>query len=86
MSSMPPVPMNDIKYLGWRQEFSDGGLTLPTRGLKWGFRGTIDAKNLRKNRFSPSNGGLACSDEGAIAPGATPVKYGVDSFTASLPT
>ena len=22
---------------GWRQKFSDGGLTLPTRGLKYGF-------------------------------------------------
>ena len=33
---------------GRRQEFSDGGLTLPTRGLKYGFQGNIDAKNLRK--------------------------------------
>ena len=49
---------------GWRQEFSDGGLTLPTRELKYGFQGTINAKILRKNRFSPSDGGLACSDEG----------------------
>ena len=42
---------------GWRQEFSDGGLTLPTRGLEYGFQGTINAKNLRKNRFLPSGGG-----------------------------
>ena len=42
---------------GWRQEFSDGGLTLPTRGLKYGFQVTIDANHLRKNRFSPSDGG-----------------------------
>ena len=42
---------------GWRQEFSDGGLTLPMRGLKYGFQGTINAKNLRKNRFLPSDGG-----------------------------
>ena len=42
---------------GWRQEFSDGGLTLPTRGLKYGFQGTINAKNLRKNCASPSDGG-----------------------------
>ena len=49
---------------GWRQEFSDGGLTLLTRELKYGFQGTIDAKNLRKYRFSPSDGGLACSDGG----------------------
>ena len=47
---------------GWRQEFSDGGLTLLTRGLKYDFQGTINAKILRKNRFDlqPS-------------PGATPV-------------
>ena len=49
---------------GWRQEFSDGGLTLPTRGLICGFQGTTNAKNLRKNRFSPSDGGLACSNGG----------------------
>ena len=61
---------------GWRQEFSDGGLTLLTRGLKYGFQGTIDAKNLRKYRFSPSDGGLACPDGGYCPlpfPGATPV-------------
>ena len=33
------------------------GLTLPTRRLKYGFQGTINAKHLRKNRFSPSDGG-----------------------------
>ena len=49
---------------GWRQEFSDGGLTLPTRGLKYGFYGTINAKNLRKNHVLPFDGGLACSDGG----------------------
>ena len=53
---------------GWRQEFSDGGLTLPTRGLKCGFQGTINDKSLRKNRFSPSDGGLACSDGGLRPP------------------
>ena len=50
--------------LGWRQEFSDGGLTLPTRGLKYGFQGTINTKNLRKNPLSPSDEGQACSDGG----------------------
>ena len=40
------------------------GLTPPKRGLKYDFQGTINAKNLRKNRFSPSDGGLACSDGG----------------------
>ena len=52
----------DSSKQGWGQEFSDGGLTLPTRGLKYGFQGTINTKNLRQNRFSPSDGGLACSD------------------------
>ena len=42
------------------------GVTLPTRGLKYGFKGTINAKNLRKNRFSPTDRGLACSDGGYI--------------------
>ena len=27
---------------GWRQEFSDGGLTLSPRGLKYGFQGIIN--------------------------------------------
>ena len=31
--------------------FRRGGLTLPTRGLKYGFQGTINAKNLRKSAF-----------------------------------
>ena len=42
---------------GWRQEFSDGGLT-SDEGAKYGFQGTKNAKNLRKNRCSPSDGGL----------------------------
>ena len=32
------------------------------RGPKHGSHGTINAKILRKNRFSPSDGGPACSD------------------------
>ena len=31
--------------------------SVPTRGLKNGFQGTINAKNLRENHFSPSDGG-----------------------------
>ena len=42
---------------GWHQESSDGGLTFPARGLKYGFPSTINAKILRKNSFSPSDGG-----------------------------
>ena len=47
---------HDNTLQGWHQEFSDGGLTLLTRGLKYGFQGTINAKDLQKNCFSPSNG------------------------------
>ena len=32
------------RWLGWRQEFSNGGLTLPARGLKYGLQGTITGK------------------------------------------
>ena len=49
---------------GWRKEFSNRGLTLPTRGLKYGYQGIVNAKNLRQNSFSSSDGGLACSDRG----------------------
>ena len=44
-------------WQGWRPEFPTGGLTLPTRGLKYGFNGTKNATNLRKNRCSPSDEG-----------------------------
>ena len=57
-------PLDKAERQRWRQEFSDGGLTLPTRGLKYGFHGTINAKNLGKNCFSHSDGLLACSDGG----------------------
>ena len=39
-------------------------LTLLTGGLKYGFQSTTNAKILQQNGFSPSNGGLACSNEG----------------------
>ena len=42
---------------GWRQEFSDGGLTLLKRGLRYGSQGTINTKNIRKNHCSPSDEG-----------------------------
>ena len=40
------------------------GVALPTRWLKYGFLGTINGKNFRKNHFLPSKGRLACSDGG----------------------
>ena len=36
---------------GGARNFPTGGLTLPTRGLKYGFQGTINAKNLPKIAF-----------------------------------
>ena len=52
---------NTLQIQGWRHEFSDGGRTLPTSGLKYGFQGTINAKTLRKNRITPSDRELVCS-------------------------
>ena len=34
-----------------------GRLSVPTRGLKYGFQGTINAIIPLKNSFSPSGGG-----------------------------
>ena len=42
-------------------------------GLKYGFEGTINAENLRRNSFLLSDGGLACSDDGAVAPSSPPL-------------
>ena len=42
---------------GGTRTFPTGGLTLPTRGTKYGFQGTVNAKNLRQTSFSPSDGG-----------------------------
>ena len=38
----------DTSYQVWRQEFWRRGLILPTKRLKYGNQGTINAKNLRK--------------------------------------
>ena len=40
----------EVCIQGWYQKFSDGG-------LKYGFQGTITAKNLRKNSFYFLTGG-----------------------------
>ena len=42
---------------GGARNFQTGGLTLPTRGLKYSFQGIVNAKNLRQDSFSPSDGG-----------------------------
>ena len=55
------------------QTLFNQGLTLPTRGLRYGFQGIVNAKNLRENSFSPSDGGLASSDREAIAPSNPPL-------------
>ena len=48
-----------LEHRGGARNFPTGGLTIQTRGLKYGFQGTINAKNLRKNRVSPSDGGAS---------------------------
>ena len=42
---------------GGARIFPMDGPTLSTGRLKYGFQGTINAKNLRKIGLSPSNGG-----------------------------
>ena len=49
---------------GGARNLRRGGMTLPTRGLKYGFQSVVNAKNLRQNSFSPFDGRLACSDRG----------------------
>ena len=44
-------------FQGWRQEFSDGVLILPTRGLNTVFRVSVMPKNLRKSSFQLLTGG-----------------------------
>ena len=52
---------------GGARNFPTGGLNLPTRGLKYGFQGTINAKNLRKIAFHLPTG-ASMLRRGAIAP------------------
>ena len=78
-NALKSSPNSDIKYLwqdsnqGWRQEFSDGGLTLQTRGLKYGFQGTINAKILRKKSLFTFRRGASMLRRGAIAPSSPPL-------------
>ena len=48
--------------------FPTGGLTLPTRGLKNGFQGIVNANNFRQNSFSPSDGGASMFRQGDCSP------------------
>ena len=59
--------MELIQPQGWRQEFSDVGLTFPTRGLKYGFQGTVNAKISEKIAFHLPTGARMLR-RGAIAP------------------
>ena len=60
-------------HQGWRQVFSDRGAESSDEGAKVRLSGSVNAKNLRQNSFSPSDGGLACSNRGAIAPSSPPL-------------
>ena len=42
--------------------FPTEGITLPMRWLRFGFQGTVNAKNFGKNSFPPYEWVLACTD------------------------
>ena len=42
---------------GGARNFPTGWMAFPTGGLKYDFQDTINAKNLRKNSISPTDGG-----------------------------
>ena len=45
-SYFPPTSISLLFVQDWCHKFSDVGLTFPTRGLKYSFHDTINAKNL----------------------------------------
>ena len=51
----------------WCQEFSNGGMTHPTGGLKYRLQGTINVKNLQKMAFHLLMG-ATIFQHGATAP------------------
>ena len=58
---------------GWRQEFSDGGMTLPIKGAKILFLGYFHCQKSPKNSFSPSDRGASMFRRGAISPSSPPL-------------
>ena len=50
-----------FSFLPMLNKFSDWGMTIPMMGLKYGFQGTLNTKNLLKNSFASFDEGLACS-------------------------
>ena len=64
---------SECQEQGWHQKFSDRGADSSDKGAKISFQGIVNAKNLRKNSFSRSDGGLVCSDRGARAPSSPPL-------------
>ena len=64
----------ELLIRGGARNFPTGGLTLPTKGLKYGFQVIVNAKNLRQNSFSPSNEGASMFRQGAIAPSSPTLK------------
>ena len=65
---------------GWRQGLSDGrGPTLLIVGLSYVFKGAINARNLQKNWFLPSEEGLAVLTDGYmfLSPPLAPPRIGI---------
>ena len=69
----PLFPALSVFRLGVKPGVFQRGLTRPRRGVKYGLQGTINAKNLRKNNFSPSDEGASMFREIAIDVGAVKV-------------
>ena len=63
-----------LLHRGGARNFPTGELAIPTRGLKYDFQGTINAKNLRKKSLFTFRRGLACSD-GGYSPLALPWRH-----------
>ena len=69
-----------IREQGWRQGLSDGGgHTLLIVGLAYVFKGAINARNLQKNCFLPSEEGSAVLTDGYIflSPSLAPPRIGI---------
>ena len=64
--SLPPYCSS--YYQGWCQEFSDGGADSSDEGAKIWFSGCYKCQKSPKKLLFTFPWGLACSDEGVIAP------------------
>ena len=57
MTLLRPPAGTQLSIRSGARNFPTGGLTLPTRGLNYGFQSIVNAKNLGHTSFSPSFSG-----------------------------